>query len=453
MFKKGIMAVLAAVLVLTVVLSGCGGGGKPEEQAGDTPAKKDPVAEKPAEKVKIEFWAMQFEETTNNWWKKWTQEFNKTHDNIEVKVSIVPGDAWAQKLKAAQAAGKAPDIVTMNYGGIAPAVEQGQILSLDEYTDPNVWGDLYENVEEFVTVKGKHYAYPKLVEPSAVLFYRKDFFKEVGLDPEKPPVTWDQMIEYGKKLTKEGRYGLHAAGNAPDFSWSTWGIQMNTGHRPISDDWSKATVMDYAPLLTYFKRMYEENIVPKQPLACYACSNDFGEGKVAMSVSGSWVIGSLRNDYKDILDNVGVAVAPTPDGDYTKPSASLGGWTLVVDGKSKHPKEAAEYITWLLAGNPEIMVDFFRTSKFSKFPTRKSVDESLNQDPEAKNDPWRKLIAEKIVPYSVSEPTYPWDVSFAFGSAIERAIKGESVEESLKKAEAEINDIIKKQQLAGKNLK
>ncbi len=56
--------------------------------------------------------------------------------------------------------------------------------------DPSVWEDLHDNVNEFVSVGGEHYAYPMLVEPSSLLFYRKDFFEDAGLDPEQPPVTW-----------------------------------------------------------------------------------------------------------------------------------------------------------------------------------------------------------------------------------------------------------------------
>ena len=34
-----------------------------------------------------------------------------------------------------------------------------------------------------------------------VLFYNKDAFEEVGLDPEDPPETWEEVVEYGQKLT------------------------------------------------------------------------------------------------------------------------------------------------------------------------------------------------------------------------------------------------------------
>jgi multiple sugar transport system substrate-binding protein len=452
-----LLAVLLVFIMAFSVLAACGGNDPANvsdntNTAVNTNDTKDEPAPKKAEKVVIDFWTQKFEDSTSNWWKRWVDQFNKTHEDVQVKLTIVPGDAWDQKMKAAQAAGKAPQVYTMNYGGISNAAVQGQIMALDDITDPAIWADLYENVEGFVTVKDKHYAYPKLVEPSAVLYYRKDFFTEAGLDPEKPPVTWDELIDYGKKLTKKDRYGLHIANNAVEFSWTTWGLQMNSGHRVISDDWSTVTVDDaYKNLIAFYKRIYDEKVAPAQALNGYTEMGDFGDGKVAMAVNGSWGIGQLRNDYKGILDNVGVAPMPTPDGDSTKPSASLGGWTMVVDGKAKNPKEAAAFISWMLAGDPQIMIDFFRTSQFSKFPARKSVDEAMNQDEDASQDAVRKLIAEKIVPYSVSEPIYPWDVSFAVGSAIERAVKGQDPQASLDQLVKELNDYIKKQDLPSKN--
>ncbi len=461
----------SVLLVAAMAVTGCGGGNNDKgsnaspsvsasssESAtlGESAAPQESESAAPAEKVKLEFWAQKFEDTTDAWFKKWTTEFNKANDNVEVKLTIVPGDAWAQKLKAAQAAGKAPDIMTMNYGNIANAAKLGQIQALNDLMDPAVFDDLYDNVRDFVTVGDKIYAYPKLVEPSAVLYYRKDLFQEAGLDPEKPPTTWAEVLEYGKELTKKGVFGFTTAQNAADLGWSSWGLQYNaSGHLAVTDDWSSADVNNgaYENVLNFYQQAYQSGIMPKQQLAGYADIKPFGEGKVAMAVCGSWAIGQLRNSYKDILDKVGVAPMASIDGDQTKPTATLGGWTLVVDGKSQHAKEAASYISYLLAGDTGIMIDFFKGAQFSKFSARKSVDEAMKSDVDASKDAWRALIAEKVIPYSKAEPIYPWDISFALSTAIESAMKGTSVDKALAKAEKDINDFIAKSKLAGTNPK
>ena len=37
------------------------------------------------------------------------------------------------------------------------------------------------------------------------LFYNKDLFVAAGLDPEMPPVTWDEYLEYAEKMTDSSK--------------------------------------------------------------------------------------------------------------------------------------------------------------------------------------------------------------------------------------------------------
>lgn len=59
-----------------------------------------------------------------------------------------------------------------------------------------------------------------------VLFYNKDAFKEVGLDPEAPPTTWDELAEYAVKLTNDDRYGVGIALNSGSAQWTFTGFSL-----------------------------------------------------------------------------------------------------------------------------------------------------------------------------------------------------------------------------------
>jgi multiple sugar transport system substrate-binding protein len=169
-----------------------------------------------------------------------------------------------------------------------------------------------------------------------------------------------------------------------------------------------------------------------------------------MMADGSWAVGQLKNDFKDMVAKTAVAPFPSMDGSPTKTTATLGGWTLTVDAKSKAKQQAGDFINYLLAGDPAIMADFFKTSGYSKFTVRTSVDEALAGSPEASNDPFMKVISDQIVPNGKQEPGYPWDIALAFGTAIESGMKGSAdVPSSLKTADDAINDVIQKQSLAG----
>ena len=48
---------------------------------------------------------------------------------------------------------------------------------------------------------GKTYGIP-WQRSTIILYYNKDAYREVGLDPDKPPATWEELEEYARKLTK-----------------------------------------------------------------------------------------------------------------------------------------------------------------------------------------------------------------------------------------------------------
>jgi sn-glycerol 3-phosphate transport system substrate-binding protein len=67
----------------------------------------------------------------------------------------------------------------------------------------------------YSTTDGKLLSMP-FNSSTAVFYWNKDLFKKAGLDPEKPPKTWPEVGEYGKKLV--------AAGVKCGFTtqWQTW---------------------------------------------------------------------------------------------------------------------------------------------------------------------------------------------------------------------------------------
>jgi multiple sugar transport system substrate-binding protein len=401
----------------------------------------------------VSFWQERFEDYQQVWFKKEVDAFNASHPKIHIDYRVVPADTWQQTLKAAQAAGKQPDVATTNYGSIAPGVADGQFIALDDLLPASAFADLKDNVKSFVTIEGKHYAYPFLVEPSTVLYYRTDLVQAAGLDPNSPPKTWDELITWSRKLTQGKVKGMTIASMKDDLLWSSWGLQYDAcGHWPISDDWSKPNATDpcYEKVLQLYKTLYQDKLMPQQPKVHYPDSIPYQQGEVAMMADGSWAVGQLKASAPKLVPKTAVAPFPSMDGDSTKPTATLGGWTLTVDGKSKHKQPAADFIQWLLAGDPQIMTSYFKAGGYSKYTVRTSVDKALASDPQANSDPFMKIISDKVIPYGKQEPDYPTDISQAMAIAIESAMKGSaSIQSALGTADKTIKSVIQKQQLAG----
>lgn len=429
---------VVAVAAAGALLAGCSAGGA-------TPTT-------PEGKTKVIFWQQKFEDYQQAWFKKNIEAFNTSQDDVEVEYVVVPADTWDQKLKAAQAAGKAPDVKTTNYGNIKPMQAGGQLADLTQLMDAEDFDDIKANVKEFVSVDGGVYGYPLLVEPSTVLFYRTDLFEKAGIDA--PPTTWDELIEDARTLTSGKVKGMNIAQTAPDLGWSSWGLQYNTaGDLPLRGDWSKPDATDpaYKTLAEFYQTLYTEKLMPQEATYGYADCSFFGEGTVAMSACGSWALGQIAGnpDWKNVNDNFAVAPFPSFDGDASRPTSTLGGWTLTIDSKTKAAEAAAQFVDYLVADDPQRMVDFFAASGFSKYAARTSVDEALAADADASSNPYMKIISEQIVANAKGEPAYPWDVSLAFSTAIEKAMRGGDVTAALDEAQAAIAGIIEKQKLAG----
>lgn len=430
MKHRSLALAVATVVAGTVALTGCGSstpGGETDEST-------------------ISFWQNQFSDEDNAWYKEQVAAFNAAHDDVQIKLTVVPGDAWEQKMKAAQAAGNAPDMYTMNYSAVPMKARNGELAPITDLIDQEAWNDLEPRFLEAVTVDDEQYAYPLLYEPSALLLYNKAYFEAAGLDPASPPKDWDELIDAGLalKATDPNVVPFQLAQNAIELSWTTWSSQNGTaGHLPISDDWSESLASDpaYTPLFQFYQDLYAKGVIAKQPLSPYGDAAPLGEGTLAMMANGSWGISLLINQYPDMIENLGVAAMPTIDGDTSRSSATLGGWTLGVDAKSKKTEAAAAAVSWLLAEDTAVPKDYFIKTQFSKLSPRMSVAAELLEDSGKSVNPFYDVMVESTKS-AILEPTYDWQVSLAMGTALEKAMLGGNVDEAQAEADAAITKVI-----------
>jgi len=89
-----------------------------------------------------------------------------------------------------------------------------------------VWPVVYR-VDDTRPESGRHvWAIPINTFVMALL-YRKDLFFEAGLDPDRPPTTWEEFRQYAKTLTRGRQYGLMLF-RVP-ISWSIYSFLVSNG--------------------------------------------------------------------------------------------------------------------------------------------------------------------------------------------------------------------------------
>lgn len=375
------------------------------------------------------------------------QKFNETHPNIRVKVVLVPGsETEVTKLMTAVAAGTGPDVYYLDRFTVAQRAHQGVLEPLEDYLE-SIGIDTTELRSQFfkfsvdeASYNGKLYALPWDTDVR-VLYYNKKLFREAGLDPDKPPVTIDELDEYAEKLTiKQGNRYVQL-GFVPWFGqgWHyTWGWAF--GGKFYDEKTQKLTFADDPKIIESFKwqKKYADKYGMKNLGAFFSMFgaeiNPFIGGKLAMVVDGNWFLAQIRNFAPKDFE---YGVAPIPYPPYGEPNSTwAGGWSLVIPKGAKHPKEAAEFILYMATEGQTIYA-----VKSGHLPTYKAALPKLIE-----SDPAQEAFAE-ILPTAHCRPVIPvgallWD---KLTEAREYILWGKKpVEQALMDAQIEVQEALDK---------
>ncbi len=195
---------LVVIAVLGLALSACGG----EDGAEDGGGAEERVTPGAAGPVSIDFW---HSETSANEdvLKRLIDRFNGSQN--EVKVNLVYQGSTNDlevKLFASLGTGNVPAAVELVEWETGIMIDSGSAEPVQRFVDAEDYdlSDFDEKALDQYRVDGELYAMPLgIIVP--LLFYNKLDFQEAGLDPDKPPLTLEEVRAYSEKLYKEDGSG------------------------------------------------------------------------------------------------------------------------------------------------------------------------------------------------------------------------------------------------------
>ncbi|RCX19939.1 carbohydrate ABC transporter substrate-binding protein (CUT1 family) [Anaerobacterium chartisolvens] len=384
MSKKGISFIIAVCMIFTVLLAGCGG----QKNETNTPGQPEPgKSSSEGEKVSIEYWQY-FYETKVNLMDGLIKEFEAKNSNITVIQKHFPYDSYQQKVAAAISAGTGPDIINLYYGWVPKYVKSGTLQELPQASfSAEKIESSFAPMVKVNKFDGKYYTVPIAVRTLG-LFWNKDIFKENGLDPEKPPQTLEELVEYAKKCTKVVNGNLEVEGltfqpSGQLHAWFRPVLLEQFGQQPISEDnktvqWNASEngykAFEFLVNLAKVEKVGEKDFFTDDSTA-------FISGKAALHIDGSYRLGSLKSQAKDL--NYGVTVLPSYNGVKTSFGSfwTNGITTNATAGKLDASAKFLEYLT-----SPEVMRTW--TEKIGEIGARTEFAD----DPELLKD-------EKLAPF------------------------------------------------------
>src|SRR5262245_57603105 len=149
-------------------------------------------------------------------------------ENPGIKVKPIYSGSYQESITKALTAVKGNDAPTMSVllsTDMYTLIDEDAIVPFDpliKTAEDTAWlKSFYPAFMENSQTGGKTWGIP-FQRSTIVLYYNKEAFKEAGLDPNRPPGSWQEMADYAKKLTKRD-----ASGNV-----TQWGVQIPSSGFP-----------------------------------------------------------------------------------------------------------------------------------------------------------------------------------------------------------------------------
>ncbi len=263
-------------------------------------------------------------------------------------------DTVAKVLTAARG-GDAPQLSVILSVDMFTLIDEDLIMPFDDLVktdEDREWlNAFYPAFMENSQTGGKTYGIP-FQRSTPVLYWNKEAFAEAGLDPDTPPATWEEMVEFGKKLVKKD-----AAGNV-----ERWGVRIPTSGFPYwlfqglttqndvilaNSDGNKTNFDDpkVVEALEYLISLSTEHGVMAPGIIEWgATPKAFFEGQTAMMWTTT---GNLTNVRTNAPFDFGVAMLPA---NKRRGAPTGGGNFYLFKGSSDEELAAAfDFIKWISA--------------------------------------------------------------------------------------------------------
>lgn len=376
-------------------------------------------------------------------------DFHKEHPEITVK-AVYAGTYQESIVKAltAHKAGTPPTLAVLLSTDLFTLIDENAIVPIDPLAskpEDKAWLEgFYPGFMQNSQTGGKTWGVP-FQRSTIVMFWNKALFKEAGLDPERAPETWDDMVEAAKKLTK-----TDASGNVtqwgvkiPSTGFAYWMFQGMTTPRDtlLMNSEGTETYFDAPEAITALQNWVDlsakHKVSPSGVIEWGTTPKDFLERKAAMVWTTT---GNLANLRANADFPFGVAMLPA----QKKRGSPTGGGNFYIFSKTtpEQQQAAMTFIRW--ATQPERAAEWsiatgYVATRPDAWQTPAMV-KYLQEVPAA-------AVARDQLEYAVAELSTHDNqrVTKALNDNIQAALSGEkTAEAALKDAQREASRILRR---------
>lgn len=289
----------------------------------------------------------------------------QSQTGVEVEFKLFsPPDIYAQKVIAAARAGRLPDVfgILGEKKTMVSFIKAGYILDITPYmsSDGRAWErSFYPQALRVVSFKRNNkydlkpgiYAVPMDLTVMEFL-YNKDLFSQAGLDPDKPPASFEEFIAYAKQIKEVTGADGFVCGwgegwllNALATEWAINIMGEDKFFKTIAGEVSY-TDPDWIETFSLFKQIKEADILTSDITTMINKESEdfFSKGKAGFSFNGSWAV----NVYKQLSGDFDYKFFPLPEVG-SRPVKIWGGAgsSFMINARSAHKGKVVDFLKWL----------------------------------------------------------------------------------------------------------
>ena len=281
-------------------------------------------------------------------------DFNKNNPNVVV-TPVYAGSYQETIVKSltAHKSGKPPTAAILLSTDTFTLIDEDAIVPMDNFVKTDADRQWIKSFFPAFMLNGqidnKTWGIP-FQRSTVVMYYNKEAFKAAGLDPEKAPATWTELVEMGTKLTKRDasgnvtQWGIQVPSSGfPYWLFQGFSTQNNAilanaaGTKVAFDDLKTIEALQFWMDLSQKYKIHPPGVVQWG-----TTPRDFMEGKSAMIWTTT---GNLTNIRKNAPFDFGVAMLPA----NARRGSPTGGGNFFIFKKApaKEQQAAYEFAKWL----------------------------------------------------------------------------------------------------------
>ncbi|GAA2227040.1 sugar ABC transporter substrate-binding protein [Streptomyces nogalater] len=320
-------ALTAVAVALVLPLSACGSGGG-DGGTGDAYGKVE---------GDITFQTWNLRANFKDYFEDLIAGFEEKYPGTHVRWIDQPAEGYPDKISVDAGGGTLPDVVNVSPDLVAPLAKAGLALDLDkvaaryreEYL-PGAWAG------HRVPGMTGTYAFPWYLN-TGPLFYNKALFEKAGLDPERPPKTYDELFADALRMADKSGGKVATLANVPTIEdFGRYGVPL------MNEQGTAFTFNDPkgVELLTRYKQLYDAKALDPQALTATgeSAGKKFLTGAVAMNPGSALDLANFKKNAPGLYRNIGITDQITNTG-----HANMYVMGVMVNSRTQHTPAAVAF--------------------------------------------------------------------------------------------------------------